>query len=383
MEQQSMHTSISLVRSNRVAWARRALGAALTAGCLLLWACHKAAPPTDAAASAEEKPGASAKPHPAAKGGADTKNADAKGGADAKEGADTKESADTKEKGDAKEEGVTLTPEQIEKLGIVTQVAQSTDYSEEAAGFGVVISHETIAQGAAELATAQATERLSRSALQRAKKLTGTPGAVSADAEETAAQKAEVDAAALTLTTRRLSSTLGMNPPWKNGNNAILEDLAGGKIKLVRVTFPLGALGAGIPASVRAAHIGAGKAVGGWKMNVVWDAPADVNIPGRSFHALLKGSDAGEGERLQVWTPVGPSVSGVMIPAAAAVMSEGKYWCYVEKKPGTFERTEIDTARPTADGYFVTDGVAVGDKIVTTSAGQLLAKESGSGAEPD
>jgi hypothetical protein len=276
-----------------------------------------------------------------------------------------------------------LTPEQIEKLGIVTQVAQSTDYSEEAAGFGVVLTHETIAQGAAELATAQATERLSRSALMRAKRLSGTPGAMSADTEETAAQKAEVDAAALTLTIRRLSSTFGMNPPWKNGNNAILEDLASGKIKLVRMTFPLGALGGGIPASVRAAHIGPGKAVGGWKMNVIWDAPADANIPGRSFFALLKGSDAGEGERLQVWAPVGPSASGVMVPAAAAVMSEGKYWAYVEKKSGTFERTEIDTSRPTADGYFVTDGVAAGDKIVTTSAGQLLAKESGSGAEPD
>ncbi len=44
---------------------------------------------------------------------------------------------------------------------------------------------------------------------------------------------------------------------------------------------------------------------------MVWDAPADSNIPGRSYFALLKGADAGEGERLTVWAPVGESLSGV------------------------------------------------------------------------
>jgi hypothetical protein len=323
----------------------------LLEGCLLLCACHKAAPP-----GGEASP--SAKPQPAGKADADAQQSPG--------------------------EGVTLTPDQMKKLGVATQAASATEYSEEAAGFGGVVNHETIAQAAAELATAQATERLSRSALSRARKLAGTPGAVSVDVEETAAQKADVDAAALTLTTRRLSSMLGMNPPWKNGDkDAVLQELAAGKIKLLRVTFPLGTLSGAAPVSLRAAHIGGSKSGMGWKMNVVWDAPADASIPGRSFFALLKNSDAGEGERLQVWAPVGKSSSGVVIPAAAAVMSAGKFWCYVEKKPGTFERIEIDTARPASDGYFVTEGVGAGDKVVTASAGQLLAKESASGSEPD
>jgi hypothetical protein len=322
----------------------------LVAGYLLLCACHKATPPGGEASSASEE--ATAKP--AAPGKADAG------------------------------EGVTLTPDQMKKLGIVTQAAPATEYSEEAAGFGVVVNHETIAQAAAELATARATERLSQSALSRARRLAGTPGAVSADVEETAAQKADVDAAALTLTTRRLSSMLGMNPPWKNvDKDSVLQDLAAGKIKLLRVTFPLGTLSGATPASLRAAHIGGNKPGIGWKMNAVWDAPADASVPGRSFFALLKNSDAGEGERLQVWAPIGKSSSGVVIPAAAAVMSEGKFWCYIEKKPGTFERIEIDTGKPTSDGYFVTAGVDAGDQVVTASAGQLLAKESASGSEPD
>jgi hypothetical protein len=118
-------------------------------------------------------------------------------------------------------------------------------------------------------------------------------------------------------------------------------------------------------------------------VSVVWDAPADSNIPGRSYFALLKGADAGEGERLTVWAPVGESLRGVVIPAAAVVMSEGKYWCYLQKKPGTFVRVEIDATKPAADGYFVSAGIGAGEQIVVTAAGQLLAKELGAGAEPD
>jgi hypothetical protein len=362
------------------------ISAAVCLSSLLLWGCHKA-PPTaaEAAPASDGKTGESAKP------------------AGGPEKANGKEEAS---------EGVVLTPDQVEKLGLATQTAQSSQYTEEASGYGVVVPHDAIAQAAAELVTAQATQRQSQSALSRAKRLSGTPGAVSADVEEAAVHQAAVDTAALTLTTQRLSTTLGMKPPWKIGENSpLLQDLASGRIKLVRVTFPLGALSSGIPASLRAAHIdGAGKPAKaekadktddktdkaddkaakaakaddkGWKMNTVWDAPADATVPGRSYFALLKGSDAGEGERLLVWAPIGETASGVVIPAAAAVMSEGKYWCYLEKKPGTYVRTEVDTGIPTADGYFVTEGVAAGDKVVVTAAGQLLAKESNSGAESD
>lgn len=356
-----------------IAWARHRMPLQLIGAlCLassLLAGCHQSPPP---AAVAKE---------------AGAKEAGTKDQAGAKDETGAKGEAGAKDEAGGKEEagaGVTLTPEQIEKLGVTTEAARSIDYTEETAGYGVVVAHEAIAQAAAELVTAQATEKQSQSALSRAKRLSGTPGAVSADVEETAARQAAVDSAALTLTIQRMSSTLGLNPPWKPGeNNATLQDLAGGRIKLVRVTFPLGALSGGIPASLRAAHIGGSKPDKSWKMTKVWDAPADPNVPGRSFFALLKGSDAGEGERLLVWAPIGESVAGVVVPAAAAVLSEGKYWCYLEKKTGTFVRTEIDTARPVPDGYFVTEGVAGGDKVVTTAAGQLLARESNSGSEPD
>jgi len=189
-------------------------------------------------------------------------------------------------------------------------------------------------------------------------------------------RQAQVDQAALQLAERRLSSTLGQNPPWKDqGSSPDLSALAGGLSKLVRVTFPLGALGNASPVTLRLARIDATPGAKSWESRSVWSAPADSNIPGKNFFALLKGSDVGEGERLLAWARVGSAESGVQVPAAAAVINGGKYWCYVEEKPGDFVRTEIDTSMPTAEGYFVKTGVSAGDKIVTSSAGQLLARE--------
>ncbi len=73
----------------------------------------------------------------------------------------------------------------------------------------------------------------------------------------------------------------------------------------------------------------------------------------------------------------------MLIPAEAAVISEGKYWCYVEEKPGTFVRTEIDSGKPFENGYVVMQGVKAGDKVVIRGAAQLLAQESNSGADAD
>ena len=336
--------------------------AALCAAALLACACHKSAAP---AAEAED-----AKPKAAA-AKSDDKKSDDKEAGEAK-GAD----AD-----DAK--GVTLTAEQMEKLGVVAKAPAAADYRQETPGYGVIVPHETLAQAVAELTTAEATAQQSRAALARTKRLAGTPGAVSADVEETALRQAAVDEAALTLTNQRLASIVGMRPPWKPGDRSgVLRELAAGQIKLVRVTFPLGTL-SGMPSSLRATHISGATPETGWKLNSVWEAPADANVPGRSFFALLKAGDAGEGERLMVFAPIGTASKGVIVPAAAVVLSESHYWCYLEKDEGHFVRTPVDTSRPTADGYFVTSGVEPDDKVVTAAAGLLLARETNSGAEPD
>jgi hypothetical protein len=296
--------------------------------------------------------------------------------------------ADSKDKDKDKDKdagaGVILTPAQIEKIGLQTQALQTVDYAEETPGIGTVIPHEAIAQAVAELSTAQAAEKQSRSALGRAQRLSGTPGAMSADVEETNARQLAVDTAALNLAKQRLSASFGRNAPWSRAENlSLLQALADGSEQLVRVTFPLGALPGEAPKALSASRLGSGAAAKRWKLNSVWAAPADATVPGRSFFSILRAGELGEGERIIAWAPIGTPHPGVLVPAEAAVISESKYWCYLEVKPGTFVRTEIDTGKPFENGYVVTQGVKAGDKVVTRGASQLLAQESGSGADED
>ena len=274
-------------------------------------------------------------------------------------------------------DGVSLKPEEVERMGIQVTETTSSQHIPEVVGFGTVTTHEAIAQEVADLASAAATERQSHAALARAQRLAGTPGAMGADVLESAERQASVDQAALLLVKRRLTANFGQKPPWKDDlNSPALRALADGDSKLVRITFPLGSLNGETPASVRMAHINEGATVRGWASTTLWQAPADSSIPGKTFFTLLKGIDANEGERLFVWAPVGISESGVVVPASAAVISNGRFWCYVEHKPNVFTRVELDTSAPVADGYFLKDGVAPGDKVVTMAAGQLLAREA-------
>src|SRR6516225_3514539 len=246
--------------------------------------------------------------------------------------------AEAKDKPAPEAEGVTLKPEEVEKAGIRTTTLAASSHAPESTGYAVVITREAIAQAVADLTSAAAVERQSRSALTRARSLAGTPGAMPIEAQEAAERQATVDHAAFVLAERRLSATYGQNSPWKeNYNSPLLGSLARG----------------------------------------------DATIPGRSFFAILKGGDVSEGERLIAHAAVGAAENGVLVPYSATVISGGKYWGYVEEKPGLFVRAEIDPSMPTDDGYFVKEGIAPGAQVVTSSAGLLLAHETNPSTEAD
>jgi hypothetical protein len=298
---------------------------------------------------------------------------------------------DAAAKDDAKEEGskdngagVRLSAEQVEKLGVATQAVGAWDYRDEIAGYGVVIAHDTIATAVAELTSAQAAQEQSRAAASRAQRLAGTAGAMSADAVESATRQTTTDTAAVVLAQRKLSSVVG-----GAATESQLQQLASGELKLLRATFPLGALQRATPAALRVAHLdgsvpGRSSAPAAWTVHPLWSAPADAALPGRSFFAVLKGTDASEGERLLVWAPgSGPAQHGVLVPAAAVVISDGKYWCYVEQKPRLYVRHELATDRPVDSGYFVAQGITAGDKVVTAAASLLLAREMTPSTEAD
>ncbi|MGC1457728.1 MAG: hypothetical protein WA825_05590 [Steroidobacteraceae bacterium] len=281
-------------------------------------------------------------------------------------------------------EGVSLSAEQVQKLGIVTEAVKSFDYTPEIAGYGVVIPHDSIATAVAELATARAAADQSRAVAARAQRLAGTPGAMAADTVENATRQAASDNAALELAQRRLATVIGEGIPGGIAATPLLQDLASGKVKLLRASFPLGVIQGVAPPTLRVARLDTAQQTQSWNVHPLWSAPADPSLPGRSFFGVLRMSDAGEGERLLVWAPGTEAAQrGVTVPAAALVISDGKYWCYVQDKPDHYVRREIVTDKPVATAYFVTQGIAAGDKVVTAQAGLLLARETNPSTEAD
>lgn len=81
------------------------------------------------------------------------------------------------------------------------------------------------------------------------------------------------------------------------------------------------------------------------------------------------------GITLPVFLPAGPLRNGVVVPYAAVVWRQGRAWCYVEESPHKFTRYEVSTANPTPAGWFVSEGIAAGARVVTAGAQTLLSEE--------
>jgi hypothetical protein len=294
---------------------------------------------------------------------------------------------------------VVLTAQERQKLGITTTPARAITFNDSMMAFGVVLAHEIIAQAVAELETAASAAHQSDIALTRGQKLAAGPGALGTDALETLQKQKSADQAALSLARRKITAVVGVKFPWQGANDdtGVLDALASGEAKLVRATFTSGVLVGAAPRSLRLVPLEPGvesttragdppTEIASLTATPVWDAPQDPNIPGRSFFALIRKADIAEGARFQA-LPSAPTngVAGVLVPASAVIITGGQYWCYLEKKTGTFARVPIVVDKPLGAGYFLSDGVGVadGDQVVTAAAGLLLAREMNAASGPE
>ncbi len=272
--------------------------------------------------------------------------------------------------------GISLTADEMKGLGIATVPVVAAQYSAQAGGYGVVTALDTVAQADSDFLSAQAVAAQSQAAAARAKSLaTGEEAAISREALEAAQSKAAADAATLALARRKTEAAFGLHSPWQNTTQrqAVMRRLASGKTVLVRVTFPIDAIGPQTPNSLRITRLGSNPR--SWTTSSVWNAPADANVPGRSYYALVEGSDLAQNERVNATVPVSGAQDGVVVPAAALVYGESEAWVYHQIGADHFERLRIETTRPSGDGYFIGTLLKPGDRVVISGAGLLLARE--------
>jgi hypothetical protein len=104
-------------------------------------------------------------------------------------------------------------------------------------------------------------------------------------------------------------------------------------------------------------------------------AQSDPAFAGRAYFYRVASLLAG-GSRLSAYLPTAPhATAGVVIPADAVVWYGGQAWAYVQRDTTHFGRYPVASDTPTADGFFVREGFAVGQRVVVRGA-QLLLSEA-------
>ena len=290
-------------------------------------------------------------------------------------GKDTDKKSDN-DKTDSTQNQVTLSPEDIEHLGIATSSAQTVRYVPDVRGFGSVTSFDALAQSIAEVTTAEAAAEQSRTALAHARALAAEK-LMTRDGLAAAERQAASDQAQVLLAQRKQAVAFGRNAPWraKGESDAIFAKLASGHLVLVHVSFPSSVPSQKVPDTLTIRRVQQPTGGQSWNAIKVWEAPADPNLPGWGFFALVENTDLAEGERVLALMPVGQPLSGRLIPGNAVVLNGNQAWYYTQAKPGVFVRHAVDTSRPMNDGYFVQGNPAAGQSVVTQGESILLAHE--------
>jgi hypothetical protein len=66
---------------------------------------------------------------------------------------------------------------------------------------------------------------------------------------------------------------------------------------------------------------------------------------------------------------------GVLLPGQAVVWVNGMTWVYRQTSEQEFQRQPVQLDSSLDDGWFVSGGLKVGDKVVTAASQQLVSEE--------
>lgn len=108
----------------------------------------------------------------------------------------------------------------------------------------------------------------------------------------------------------------------------------------------------------------------------------DPRIQGIAFlYSTLARPGISAGMNLVARLPVGPRLTGVLVPRRAMVWWQGHAWVYEQTAPTEFIRRAVSTENPLVNGYFAGRGFAPGDKVVVVGPQILLSTEFSSETE--
>ena len=159
---------------------------------------------------------------------------------------------------------------------------------------------------------------------------------------------------------------------WLTSGSPNLQRLLDQRDFLVQVTLPPGE--ASVAPQTASLELPNG---GMMRATLVSSFPRlDPRIQGTSFLYLTKSLPGlAPGTNLAAHLSVGQVMKGVVVPEAAVVWWQGKAWVYQQTSPEGFVRREVRSDTPVENGWFVSAGFLVGDKIVVGGAQMLFSEE--------
>lgn len=228
---------------------------------------------------------------------------------------------------------------------------------------------------------ARAAAAVSRAELERNRALYEDQRNVSLKAYQAAqagdrADQAKADAAAFNLRNieasalQQFGSTLA-RWAFDTGSSAFTRLLARQDV-LVRVTLPPAAGTQAPPREIDVQASGSGRSPGSL---VSPAAQADPGLAGSSFLYQVQ-SPLPVGTSVVAYLPTSiQATQGTFVPSSAVIWYAGQPWVYAQDSPDRFARRPLGHAAEAEGGYFITEGLQPGQRVVTRGAGLLLSEE--------
>ena len=258
-------------------------------------------------------------------------------------------------------------------IGLQTAPLAAETLPPQIKAYGRVLDSAALVSLQNDAVAARAALQASQPEYERLKKLSAQDNA-SAHALETAEAQMKHDQGALDTAEAQLaaaSSKAAMEEPAD-----FFQSLARQKDVLVRLDVPAGESVADSPTGAQLILPGTAQPVAADFLGRA--AATDPQVQGAGFIFVVTNAPPALTPGLAVTGLMrlpGEPKSGVIVPDAAVVRSDGRAWIYVQVADTNFARREIALDHPAAGGWFVANGVAAGDKVVVIGAQTLLSEE--------
>jgi hypothetical protein len=269
---------------------------------------------------------------------------------------------------------VMLSAEIQKRIELKTEPLVATNLAPELKAYGRIEDPGALASLINDVAASRAAWAASSNELARLKTLS-TSGNASARSLEGAEATALHDQLQTQAAEDKLRLAWGREIVDRTNLPAFMRSLVSADTALVRVDLPAGQHLQTAPSAARVVGL-AGHSSAADFLGAAMSVDPQTQGQGWLFQIATNSVRFLPGEAVTAYLKIpGEPIPGIIVPRDAVIRADGKGWVYVAGGESNFTRTDISFEQPTDAGWFVTNNVSAGDKVVTAGAQAILSEE--------